>query len=164
MRCSPGWLSACFHWLTIYYPGSRPAGLNRMDIQAAVLCDSATDYRGKLCILGTFDTIITNTLPSTHSHCSIAIRIVFRDTDEGAHKLKLRLIDEDGKNILPNIEPELHVKLPENVYFYSRNLIFNLQQIKFEQAGLYSIDVIIDEQMASRIPLQVVLAKKEKPG
>ena len=133
-----------------------------MDIQAALLCDSATDYRGKLCILGTFDTIITNTLPSVHPHCSIAIRIIFRDSDEGMHKLKLRLINEDGKNILPSLEPELHVKLPDNVYFYSRNLIFNLQQIKFEQAGLYSIDVIIDEQMACRIPLQVVVGKKEK--
>ena len=131
-----------------------------MDIQAAVLCDSATDYRGKLCILGTFDTIVASNLPSTHPHCSIAIRIVFRDSDEGTHKLKLRLINEDGKNILPNIEPELHVKLPDNVFFYSRNLIFNLQQIKFEQGGLYSIDIIIDDEIVSRIPLQVVLAKK----
>ena len=133
-----------------------------MDIQAALLCDSATDYRGKLCILGTFDTIITNTLPSVHPHCSIAIRIVFRDSDEGMHKLKLRLINEDGKNILPNLEPELHVKLPDNVYFYSRNMIFNLQQIRFEQAGLYSIDIMIDEKMASRIPLQVVVGTKER--
>jgi len=133
-----------------------------MDIQAAVLCDSATDYRGKLCILGTFDTIVTPSLPSVHPHCSIAIRIVFRDADEGSHKLKLRLINEDGVNILPNIEPELHVKMPENVYFYSRNMIFNLQQIRFEQAGLYSIDIMIDDQMASRIPLQVVVGTKER--
>jgi len=133
-----------------------------MEIQAALLCDSATDYRGKLCILGTFDTIVTSTLPSTHPHCSIALRLVFRDTDEGTHKMKLRLINEDGRNILPKIEPEVQVKLPENVFFYSRNLIFNLQQIKFEQAGLYSIDVIFDDQMVARIPLQVVLGKKEK--
>lgn len=132
-----------------------------MDIQVAVLCDSATDYRGKLCILGTFDTIVTPTLPSVHPHCSIAIRVVFRDSDEGNHKFKVRMINEDGKNILPNIEPEIKVKLPENVYFYSRNLIFNLQQIKFEQAGLYSIDILIDEQMSARIPLQVVVGKQQ---
>lgn len=126
------------------------------------MCDSAADYRGKLCILGTFDTIITPSLPSTHPHCSIALRIVFRDADEGVHKLKLRLINEDGRNILPNIEPEMHVKLPENVFFYSRNLIFNLQQITFEQAGLYSIDVLIDDAIVARIPLQVVVGKREK--
>jgi hypothetical protein len=130
-----------------------------MEIQAAVLCDSAADYKGKLCILGTFDTIISPALPSTHPQCSIALRLVFRDSDEGTHRLKLRMINEDGLNILPQIEPELQVKLPENVYFYSRNLIFNLQQIKFEQAGLYSIDVLIDEQMMARIPLQVVVGK-----
>ena len=133
-----------------------------MDIQAAVLCDSATDYRGKLCILGTFDTIVTPSLPSVHPHCSIAIRIVFRDADEGSHRFKLHLINEDGVNILPNIEPELHVKMPENVYFYSRNMIFNLQQIRFEQAGLYLIDILIDDHMASRIPLQVVVGTKER--
>lgn len=127
-----------------------------MDIQVAVLCDSATDYRGKLCILGTFDTIITPRLPSTHPHCSIALRVVFRDSDEGNHRFKIRMIDEDGKNTLPNIEPEITVKMPENVFFYSRNLIFNLQQIKFEKAGLYSIDVLMDEEMRARIPLQVV--------
>ena len=121
-----------------------------MDIQAALLCDSATDYRGKLCILGTFDTIITQNLPSTHPHCSIALRIVFRDSDEGTHRLKLRLINEDGKNILPQIEPELHVKLPENVFFYSRNLIFNLQQIKFEQAGL-----TIKETISNKEPIEI---------
>jgi hypothetical protein len=131
-----------------------------MDIQVAVLCDSATDYRGKLCLLGTFDTIVTPSLPSVHPHCSIALRVVFRDSDEGNHKFKVRMINEDGKNILPNIEPEIKVKLPENVFFYSRNLIFNLQQIKFEQSGLYSIDVLIDDQMSARIPLQVVLGKQ----
>jgi hypothetical protein len=135
-----------------------------MEIQVAVLCDSAVDYRGKLCILGTFDTIVTANLPSTHPHCSIALRIVFRDSDEGSHKIKVRLINEDGKNLLPNIEPEMKVKMPENVFFFSRNLVFNLQQIKFEQAGLYSIDVLIDEQMMARIPLQVVVGKKSGGG
>jgi hypothetical protein len=137
--------------------------LGTMEIQVAVLCDSAVDYRGKLCILGTFDTIVTAALPSVHPHCSIALRLVFRDSDEGHHKIKLRLINEDGKNLLPNIQPEVQIKMPENVFFFSRNLVFNLQQIKFEQAGLYSIDVLYDEVMSARIPLQVVLGKKGTP-
>jgi hypothetical protein len=53
-----------------------------MDVQVAVLCDSAVDYRGKLCILGTFDTIFTTQLPAVHPHCSIALRLIFRDDDE----------------------------------------------------------------------------------
>lgn len=128
-----------------------------MEVQVAVLCDSASDYRGKLCILGTFDTIYTTQLPAVHPHCSIALRLVFRDQDEGESILRLRLIDEDGKNMLPNIEPHLQVKLPPDMFFFSRNLIFNLQQITFHKTGQYSIDLMLNEKMLARIPLQVVL-------
>ena len=128
-----------------------------MDVQVAVLCDSASDYRGKLCILGTFDTIYTTQLPAVHPHCSIALRLIFRDQDEGESILRLRLIDEDGKNILPNIEPHIQVKLPSDMFFYSKNLIFNLQQITFHKTGQYSIDLMLNNNMIARIPLQVVL-------
>ncbi|MDB6032554.1 MAG: hypothetical protein JWM16_2892, partial [Verrucomicrobiales bacterium] len=37
-----------------------------MEIQVAVLCDAATDYQGKLNILGTFDTIFTAQMPAVH--------------------------------------------------------------------------------------------------
>ena len=36
-----------------------------MNIQVAVLCDAATDDNGKLNLLGAFDTIYTQQLPST---------------------------------------------------------------------------------------------------
>lgn len=132
-----------------------------MEVQAALLCDSAQDYNGKLCLLGSFDTIVTPGLPAVHPHCAIALRIVCRAEDEGDHKLQLSLIDEDGKNILPKIEPNVEVKLPENVFFFSRNLIFNLQQIKFERSGQYSIDITIDGVMMARIPLQVMMSNRE---
>ncbi len=35
-----------------------------MNIQIAVLCDSAVEYQSRLCILGTFDTIRTHKLPA----------------------------------------------------------------------------------------------------
>ena len=133
-----------------------------MEVQVAVLCDSASDYRGKLCVLGTFDTIYASQLPAVHPHCSIALRIVFRDEDEGMRNIRLRLIDEDGKNILPNIEPRLDIRLPPEMFFYSKNFIFNLQQIKFENAGQYSIDILIDDRMIARIPLQVVLKNETR--
>lgn len=129
-----------------------------MEVQVAVLCDSASDYRGKLCILGSFDTIYTTQLPAIHPHCSIALRLIFRDEDEGESTLRLRLIDEDGKDKLPlNIAARLQVKLPPDMFFYSKNLVFNLQQMSFEQTGQYSIDLLLNDKMIARIPLQVVL-------
>ena len=55
-----------------------------MTIQIAVLCDAATDYNGKLNLLGTFDTILTSQLPAIHPQCSIALRIAFNRIEEGA--------------------------------------------------------------------------------
>jgi hypothetical protein len=129
-----------------------------MEVQVAVLCDSASDYRGKLCILGTFDTIYATQLPAAHPHCSIALRLVFRDEDEGDYTLRLRLIDEDGNDKLPlNIAARLQVKLPSDMFFYSKNLVFNLQQMSFDKTGQYSIDLMLNDAMMARIPLQVVL-------
>ena len=54
-----------------------------MQIQLAVLCDAATDYAGKLNILGTFDTLITSQLPAIHPQCSIALRLTFQKQEEG---------------------------------------------------------------------------------
>lgn len=126
-----------------------------MDIQVAVLCDAATDTNGKLNILGTFDTIYTQQLPAVHPQCSIALRFVFTKIEEGPHKLKLNFVDEDGKLVMPSIDMPVEITFPEEANFLSRNFVVNIQQLKFEKPGLYSIDVGIDGRHEGSIPLLV---------
>ena len=135
-----------------------------MLIQSALLCDAAQDYNGKLCLLGSFDTILAPRFPMVHPACSVAIRLTFRSEDEGTHRMKLLLIDEDGRNILPKIEASMDIKMPSDVFFYSRNIVFNLQQTRFDRPGQYSIDLLIDDQICARIPLQIVPALQGKTG
>ena len=136
-----------------------------MDIQVATLCDSAQDYNGKLCLIGTFDTLAVRQLPASHPHCSIALRMAFTTGDEGPHTLKISLIDEDGKNLLPDFAPKLQVRIPEGYFFTSQNLVLNLQGLKFANTGQYSIDIAFDDVIKARIPFQVLLAEeKGKPG
>lgn len=135
-----------------------------MVIQSALLCDAAQDYNGKLCLLGSFDTILAPRFPMLHPACSVAIRLTFRSEDEGTHRMKLLLIDEDGRNILPKIEASMDIKMPSDVFFYSRNLVFNLQQTRFDRPGQYSIDLLIDDQICARIPLQIVPALQGETG
>ncbi len=132
-----------------------------MDVQIAALCDNAVDYSGKLCLLGAFDTIMVKQLPAVHPLCSIALRMIFRDSDEGSHQLQVVLIDEDGRSLLPKIEPTLDVRIPENSYFATVNLVFNLQGLKFEKTGQFSIDIHLDQRIVARIPLQVILNKQQ---
>ena len=132
-----------------------------MDIQVAVLCDAATDTNGKLNILGTFDTIYTQQLPAVHPQCSIALRFVFSKIEEGPHKLKLNFVDEDGKLVMPSIDMPVDITFPDEANFLSRNFVVNIQQLKFEKPGLYSIDVGIDGRHEGSIPL---LVKHLRPG
>ncbi len=127
-----------------------------MNIQVAVLCDAATDDNGKLNLLGAFDTIYTQQLPATHPQCSIALRVTFFNSDEGKHTLHFNFVDADGRSIMPNFPPiPVEVLLPDDVHFGTRNFIVNIQQLKFENPGLYSIDIRLDEHSQASIPLLV---------
>ena len=126
-----------------------------MNIQVAVLCDAATDDNGKLNLLGAFDTIYTQHLPAIHPQCSIALRVTFFNGDEGKHNLQLNFVDADGRSIAKFPPIPVEVALPEDMHFGTRNFIVNLQQLKFDNPGLYSIDLSLDGQQQASIPLLV---------
>ena len=131
-----------------------------MDIQIAVLCDAATDNNGKLNLLGTFDTIFTSQLPAIHPQCSIALRMTFNKVEEGHHKVKLNFVDEDGRSVMPPIEMPVDVQVPDETIFLSRNFIVNIQKLKFEKEGLYSIDIAVDGRQEGSVPLLVRVMPK----
>ena len=126
-----------------------------MNVQIAVLCDAATDYAGKLNLLGTFDTIVTQQLPAVHPQCSVALRIVFSKVEEGQHKVKMNFVDEDGRFVMPSIDIPVDVMLPPDASFVARNFLINIQQLKFEKPGQYAIDIAVDGRQETSIPLQV---------
>ena len=134
--------------------GSRSDNLF-MDIQVAVLCDAATDYKGKLNLLGTFNSVHTRELPANYPQCSIVLRVVFKLVEEGSHKLRINFVDEDGKFVMPSIELPFEVSVPENDSFAYRNFILNIQRLKFEKFGEHAVDIAIDGRQAASIPLEV---------
>jgi hypothetical protein len=126
-----------------------------MNIQVAVLCDAATDDNGKLNLLGSFDTIYAPQLPAVHPQCAVALRVTFMSGDEGDRKLKLNFVDADGHSIMPPIEIPVIVALPDDAHFLTRNFIVNIQQLKFAEVGVYSVDVRLDDKSQAAIPLWV---------
>ena len=127
----------------------------------AVLCDAATDYGGKLNLLGTFDTIITQQLPAYHPQCSIALRIAFGRVEEGSHKVRMNFVDEDGRFVMPSIDMPLDVAVPPEQSVLVRNFVINIQQLKFDKPGQYAIDIAIDGRQEASIPLFVRLLTAE---
>jgi len=126
-----------------------------MNIQVAVLCDAATDDNGKLNLLGAFDTIYAQQLPAVHPQCSLALRVTFGHEDEGDHDLRLNFVDADGRPIMPQIPIPLKISLPGDSHFTTRNFIVNIQQLKFESPGLYSMDIVLDGETHASIPMLI---------
>ncbi|MBM3847740.1 MAG: hypothetical protein FJ405_15820 [Verrucomicrobia bacterium] len=127
-----------------------------MQLQLAVFCDAAADYGGKLNLLGTFDTILTSHLPAIHPQCALAVRLTFQKHEEGRHVLKLAIVDEDGRPVVtPSLELQMDVNVPEDSIFLSRNAIVNMQNLTFEKAGLYSVEISVSGIRLGNIPLLI---------
>ena len=129
--------------------------LSGMNIQVAVLCDAATDDNGKLNLLGAFDTIYAPQMPAVHPQCAVALRVTFMPGDEGTRKLTLNFINADGHPIMQGIELPVPVTLPDDAHFLTRNFIINIQQLKFAEPGMYSVDVRLDNESVASVPLLV---------
>lgn len=136
-----------------------------MDFQVAVLCDYAADYQGKLCIQGAFDTLFTRQFPVVHPSCALALRVCLAAGDEGAHKLGITIVDEDGVALDAERMPitgDLTVGLPEGASFFTRNLIMNFQGLQFQKEGVYSVDITIDGETVATVPVRIV--KVDEPA
>ena len=151
-----------------YQSGEKWDRVQRMEVLTALIADSASDYQGKLCVLGSFDTICARQYPAVHPHCSIALRLLFRTGDEGKHTIQISFIDSDGKAILPEGGPRIEFTMgepPAQAFFWSQNFIFNIAGLRLPSPGQYSLDVLYDGKIVSRIPLQgVQIQQPAQPG
>ncbi len=126
-----------------------------MKIEVFTLCDAATDNRGKLNILGTFDQIYAAKMPVVHPACAIALRLRFDKMEEGAHKVNLQFVNPDGQPIFQPMEGEVHPRMAPDVDSVAVNLILNFQHVKFEDFADYQINLAIDDVSAATLPLRV---------
>jgi hypothetical protein len=127
-----------------------------VNIEMIVLCDAATEYQGKLNILGTFDAIWARSIPAVHQLCAVALRLRFSRIEEGEHSVKLNIIDADGKSVVKPIETKVNVQFKESALSsVAVNMILNIQGIKFPDYGEYSIDLAVDARHEASLPIYV---------
>lgn len=126
-----------------------------MRLEIFALCDAATVSGGKLNLLGAFDSIFSGQVPTVYAQCTIALRIRFTRIEEGDHRIKLNVVDEDGRNIMPSLDASMAVKFGAEEDSTVANLIINIQQLKIEKYGPYSIDLAVDGRHEASLPLLV---------
>ena len=132
-----------------------------MEIETFLLCDAATDQMGKLNVLGAFDTINAAKLPVVWPHCAVTLRVRFSRIEEGGHKVRIGFMDEDGKPVLPPLEGSVDVRFRPGAQTVSVNLVLNINRLKLEGGGEYSIDLAVDGRQERSLPLYVRLRKRK---
>lgn len=126
-----------------------------MHIEIFALCDAATGDFGKLSMLGAFDTIWTTKTPVVHPQSALALRIRFERIERGEHQVAVNFIDMDGKNVIPQAQGSITINFPDDQRSGSANLILNIQGLKLDQFGEYSIDLAVDGQQRASLPFFV---------
>jgi len=127
-----------------------------MELELFVLCDAATDYRGRLNILGTFDTIHSRSFPAVWPHCALALRLRYTVMEEGKHPVSLAIRDQEKKEIVPAIKGEFGFKVPPGRFSAAANLVLNVDRLSFAAPGEYLIELSLDDEVLRRLPLNVV--------
>lgn len=129
-----------------------------MHIEVFSLCDAATiDAAGKLNVLGAFDTIWSGKMPVVYPQCAIALRIRFENIERGAHKVSVNFVDLDGKHIISPANGTININFPDEQRSGSANLVLNLQMLKLEKHGEYSIDLAVDSRKEASLPVFILL-------
>jgi hypothetical protein len=134
-----------------------------MEVEIFALCDAATEYGGKLNILGTFDRIGARQFPVAHPHCSVAIRLRFERIEEGDHRVRITVIDTDGRAVVPGLDGNIGVKFPSDVPSVCANIVLNIGGMKFEKPGRYSVDLAVDGRQERSLPIDVVHIDQKPP-
>ena len=131
-----------------------------MKVEIFTLCDAATnDAGGKLNILGSFDRLMARQEPITHPQCALAIKLRFERVEEGEKRLRIALVDSDGKPVMPTIDAATQMKFTDDSPTATASVVLNIQQLKLPHFGEYAIDVAVDERHEASIPLFVARIK-----
>jgi uncharacterized protein DUF6941 len=151
----PWWrdiLSVMHVWHTAESPLTNEEAA--MVTELFVICDGANDFHGKLNILGAFDMIVASQFPFVHPHCAIVLRQRYNRTDSLESKIRLLLQNVAGDTVLASIDTVLQHSVTDNPTS-TANLIVNINAVRFEKPGDYSVILQVDGIPAAITPLYV---------
>ena len=131
-----------------------------MKVLLFTLCQAANiDIKNNLNILGAFDMITATRVPIVYSS-TLVLKLRFDKRDAGKKTFRISFIDADGKKLLPSLENEFFVTIPDESSFCCMNFIHPIYKLPLNHFGNYSIDFSIDGSLVWSFELIVAEARK----
>lgn len=123
-----------------------------MEINYAFFCDAATaDSDHKINVLGILEKLYFNKFPSNLHKITFVLSINTGQAIPGLqHQSTVQLLDPEGKQVIAPATFNF-----TSVEEGSKNLIINIENIKFEKPGRYSMSIDIDGYHIKSINLSI---------
>jgi len=119
------------------------------------ICDYA-EVTGKINALGIgFDTIYAPKIPCKHPHFFLVIQLRANVVEAGEKALEVRLIDEDGKDIIPILRGKFSIPKPVVGTESIGRIAMEFNNVEFPRYGSYSLHAVIEGHEMVRVPLKV---------
>jgi hypothetical protein len=123
-----------------------------------ILCDGHAKVGGKDCILGIFNRIFVQRFPAAHEQCFLAFELW---TSPGDHELKVKIVDTDGKDIVPELGP---LKMQVSAVGQGSGAI-QLRGLPLAKQGIYNFVMLLDgEQIGERELFVEPVPQQQRPA
>lgn len=127
-----------------------------MNVDYAFLCDYA-EAGPKLHAMGIgIDAILAKQVPVTHPTFFLVLQMRASATESGNQNMLIRLIDADGKSVIPEINANLNIAPPAGGATASvARLALRLNSITFPKFSEYAVHVLVQGQELVQLPIRV---------
>ena len=129
-----------------------------MNVDLALVCDYALiDQYGKLSVMGIFEHIWVQHFPVVHPRLHLVMRLKGRRTEIGEHKVGIRLVDEDDKEIINGDGTVNFSEPPAGVLDIEAGTVL-VFDVPFEHEGSYRFQIAVDGDEMATVALTVGVA------
>ena len=126
-----------------------------MHVSFALFADAANlSQEGKLNILGVFDAVQVGQCPAIHPRAHLVVRLKGTPLDAGTHAVTLRWINPRGEELWSSTG-DIEVGTPPVGVAEMDLPIIASVDLPLDQIGTFSMEVLIDNEEAASVGLQV---------
>jgi len=126
-----------------------------VNVSLAVACDYALiDQHGKLSVLGIFERIWVERFPAVHPRLHLVLRLKGRRTEIGDHPIVIRLVDDDGREVLRGDGAVSIGEPPAGVLEVEAGAVLAFD-VPLERPGAYVFEITVDGGIEATVPLTV---------
>lgn len=128
-----------------------------MEVDFAFLCDYADGFSRKLHALGVgIDTLHLKEVPGIHNGFFAVIQFRFMSTEAGTKDIDLRMLDPDGRDVVPPFRGKLEALSPPGATEATARWVMRFQPLKFDTWGSHAVVWLVQGQEAKRLTFRVV--------